>query len=96
MKNELLIRKRAEGHIRDIFEWYEKQRPGLGTEFVVSIEAVFSRIQRDPLHFQKRYKNIRCATLQRFPYGVFYFTDDDRVIVLAVFHFKRNIRQLKR
>ena len=90
MSYRILIRKRAENNIAEAFDWYEKQRAGLGVEFLQSVEASILVLQNNPLLFQARHKNIRCALTPRFPYGIYYLTDDDRVVVLSVFHLSRN------
>jgi plasmid stabilization system protein ParE len=35
-------------------------------------------------------KEIRRTILRRFPYGVYYIVEDDRIVVLAVLHLKRD------
>jgi hypothetical protein len=35
-------------------------------------------------------KCIRRAILGRFPYGLYYLIEDQRIVVLAVLHLKRN------
>ena len=39
---------------------------------------------------QKRHKEIRAALTDRFPYGIYYFVEDAKIIVLAVFHLGRS------
>ena len=36
------------------------------------------------------FQNVRKALVRRFPYGVFYQVEVGQVLVLAVFHAKRN------
>ena len=90
MSYTLLIRKRAEGHLSDAYNWYEEQRVGLGEEFLLCIDASFNVITETPLLFQEKHKNIRCRMTPRFPYGIFYFIDKDKIVVVAVFHLSRN------
>lgn len=90
MSFSLIIRKRAEGHIAGAFDWYEQQRPQLGSEFLLSVEAALHLIGTSPHLFQTRYKNIRIALTARFPYGIFYFIEENRIVVIAVFHLSRN------
>lgn len=90
MRYILTIRKRAEKHITETYNWYEKQRTGLGSEFVLSVESVLTSISRDPFIFQTTYQNIRCALIPRFPFGIFYFVIESKIIVISVFHLSRN------
>ena len=42
------------------------------------------------------YKEIRRAMTRRFPYGVFYLSEASAVVVLAVFHAKRDPLEWRR
>lgn len=88
--NPPIIRKRAEKHLADAYHWYENQRTGLGEEFILCIEASLNVIGHNPHLFPKKHKNIRCVLTQRFPYGIFYFTDNNKIVVVSVFHLSRN------
>jgi toxin ParE1/3/4 len=77
-------------------DWYESKRAGLGLEFFSSIESSFSIIQKTPFLFAIKIKNVRCAFVPHFPYGIFYFIDNDRIVVIAVFHLSRNPRLWKK
>ncbi len=90
MNYHLVVRKRAEQHIADAYNWYEHQRIGLGEEFLLCIEASLNVIIQNPLLFQEKHKNIRHIMTPRFPYGIFYFIDKNKIIVIAVFHLSRN------
>jgi hypothetical protein len=71
MAYQLIFRKNAENHLLEIHEWYEKQRTGLGDEFFLSVEASISAVKENPFLFQLKFKNVRCATTPRFPYGIY-------------------------
>ena len=94
---ELIVSSRAEADIGAAFDWYEACCPGLGTQFVVTVDAALAAIQRNPAAFVVRHAGHRMAVLARFPYGVFFIFDRDRdlVSVRRVIHFHRDIpRQL--
>ncbi len=90
MNYELVIRKKAEKHASEIYNWYQNQRSGLGDDFLLCLDVVLITINKNPLLFQVRYKHIRMAMVPRFPYGVFYFIDGERIILTAVFHLSRD------
>ncbi len=70
--------------------WYETQKPGLGGEFVSEIERALSQACEMPQRFPKMVQDVRCIRVRRFPYSIFFRLRDDRLIVLAVFHARRN------
>jgi|GEM_PF-1457752 len=74
----------AEEDINDAFLWYESHSIGLGTEFIRSIDASFSSIIRNPELNAKIHHTTLRALARRFPYGVFYIFDDNKIIILAV------------
>ena len=90
MKRKLIIRPEAEAELAEAFDWYEQQLRGLGSEFLISVDATVHAISRNPYHFAKIHKDVRRALLRRFPYGVFFLVEDARIVVLAFFHAKRD------
>ena len=90
MKYQLIIRPEAEAEMTESFTWYEDRVAGLGSDFLLCIDAIFNSISRSPKQYPIVYKNIRRAISRRFPYEVFYVENEDKVIILAVFHAKRN------
>jgi plasmid stabilization system protein ParE len=72
------------------YQWYEQQRPGLGTDFLVQLDSVLARLQVLPEAHQVVYQDVRRALVRRFPYGVFYRVQTDRVEVIAVQHTSRD------
>lgn len=95
MNYEVLIRPEAETDITEAYEWYEEQAEGLGEEFLRAVDACFAAIQRIPTAYSPIHRQVRRALLRRFPYGIFYIIEADRIIVLACFHARRNPKQLQ-
>ncbi len=96
MKQELIIRPEAEAELAAAFDWYEEQLRGLGSEFLISVDATVHAIVRNPRQFAKIHKDVRRALLHRFPYGVFFLVEDTRIIIIAFFHAKRNPKRWKK
>ncbi len=48
MTYRLVLQPEAEADLSEAYRWYEDQRPGLGGEFIESVEAVFERIRQTP------------------------------------------------
>jgi toxin ParE1/3/4 len=90
MNHRLIIRKRAETHIEDAYDWYEQRKKDLGSDFLQAIEEALKIIEINPLAFQFKYKTIRAIYTKRFPYGIFYTMDKETIIVLAVFHLSQD------
>jgi plasmid stabilization system protein ParE len=90
VKYELLVRGRAKADIRRAAKWYERQREGLGRDFVAEVDAALALIEANPEQYEIVHREIRHAILRRFPYGVFYRIRTTKISVFAVMHLKRN------
>ncbi len=79
--------------IDDAYDWYEKQRLGLGEDFLVEVQSVLGRIEQNPELHAPSYRNVRHARVKRFPYAVYYRIDHDRIAIIAVHHGKSDPRR---
>jgi hypothetical protein len=48
MKKPLIVRPEAEADLAEAYGWYEQQVRGLGTEFLLCVDAVMASIERNP------------------------------------------------
>jgi plasmid stabilization system protein ParE len=90
MAAELVIAPEAEQDIEEAFGWYERQRTGLGEEFLSSVDACIEAICRTPEMHGRIHENYRRGLVRRFPYPVFYEYVDETVVVYCVFHSSRD------
>ena len=86
----MIIRPEAKADLLDIFRWYQEQRQGLGHDFKLCVDEVISKIQRNPLTHKKIFQNVRRSITKRFPFGVFYLVEGEKIIILAVLHARRD------
>jgi toxin ParE1/3/4 len=91
---EITVRLAAQADIREAALWYDAQRPGLGTEFTLRIDALLERIAQNPLQFPEIGSGVRRALLQRFPYAVYFIVAASPVLI-AVLHQRRHSERLK-
>jgi plasmid stabilization system protein ParE len=80
----------AEADIEEAALWYERRAAGLGVDFVARVRDAVSRIAAHPELYPSVHNVVRRARLKRFPYGVFYRIQADRIEVIAVLHDRRN------
>ena len=71
----LEVRPEAELDALEAASWYEGEREGLGTEFLVELRATFTRIEKGPLRFPLVFQEFRRAILHRFPFGAFFIVE---------------------
>jgi plasmid stabilization system protein ParE len=87
MKIEFL--ESAQTELDQAFEWYEAQQKDLGVQFLNEFDAAIRRIATYPESYILIEKNVRRCLVKRFPYGVLYGIDADKIIVIAVAHLHR-------
>ena len=90
MTYQLIVRPKAEEQTTQAHTWFEEKVPGLGEDFLLCVEAALSAITRNPQLYQTRYKDVRIALTERFPFGIHYFIDGSRVIVILILHLSRS------
>ena len=88
----LVVRPAAANDLRSAYRWYEEQQPGLGEELLEEVQAVIDRMLLLPRAYPTVHRDTRRALVRRFPYGIFFRANDDAVIVVAVYHLRRNPR----
>ena len=91
----IVFRRVARAEMDEAIAWYEYQREGLGLEFTTEIDTHLQRIANNPQQFPQTRGQIRRAVLQRFPYTIHFLDETNRIVVLAIFHVKRNPRVLE-
>lgn len=89
MTYRLFVEPAAKADIAAAKEWYEAQRPGLELEFRDELDSVFRRIESNPLEIAMACRDVRQVAVKRFPYVISFVFRDNRVLVIAVLHGRR-------
>jgi len=84
------FRKAARLDFDEATSWYEAQRHGLGREFVSEIDRAVLRACESPQQFPIVLRDVRQVRVPRFPYSIFFRVKHDRLVVLAIFHARRD------
>ena len=83
----------ANQDLLDARTWYDNVRPELGERFALAVETTVEAIAEHPLQFAVTYQSRRRAGVRRFPYGMFFEVQNNRIVVIACFHGRRNPRR---
>jgi len=86
----LIFRRQARHEHDEAGDWYEKERAGLGVEFLAEIDRLLQRIAGNPEQFPMLYRDVRKAVAHRFPYCLYFRERNHSIVVMAVFHSARN------
>ena len=87
---KLLYTSRAKDDIEIAFLWYEKQRRGLGFEFLDCVDASINSIISNPKLFSVCYSRFRRCVIRRFPFSIFYTIEDFEIIIHSIFDNRQN------
>ena len=84
--------------LSDARQWYKEQKEGLEEEFSEEIKKALLKIRRYPFGHSIRYRNIRIAHSERFPYNVHFYIDEalSEIVITAIVHQKRHPRKVKK
>ncbi len=81
---------RARNDLELVLLWYERQRLGLGFDFLDCIEVALQNVIENPEMSQVRYLNFRGCVIRRFPFTIFYTVEADEIVVHSIFNNRQN------
>jgi hypothetical protein len=84
------VRAEAEFDVIEAALWYEAEREGLGEDFSSEVDKTVARVAANPLQVQEKEPGTRMAMVDRFPYGVYFVDETDRVVLFGVLHLQRH------
>ena len=79
----------ADLELTHTFNWYEKKKEGLGTEFYQAVKASLALIINSPETWPKYFEKYSKLNLSRFPYAITYKFDEETIIVMGVISLSR-------
>ena len=83
------IHRLAERELNEAAQHYERERPGLGLDFIEQVKRCLGAILDFPMLGAPIALGVRRRLLHRFPYAIIYSVKPDCIRVLAVMHLKR-------
>ena len=90
MTLRIVFRRAAKSEYEDAAVRYNEQRPGLGEEFAIEIEDAVAKAASAPERYPVVFGDIRRTVARRFPYSIYFRIRNEFMVVLAVFHGRRN------
>jgi len=88
---QVIITSPAQTDLKDACKWYNSQQKGLGRRLREDMKKALLKIARNPKSFAIRYKGIRLANFEKFPYAAHFIINEEKqnVKIIAVLHVKR-------
>lgn len=91
-----IYRPAAAADIEQAYTWYEKEREGLGEEFLAEVHITLQSALEWPEAYPVVHRSTRRVLVHRFPYGLYYRVIGDLIAVVACFHTSRDPALWKR
>lgn len=79
----------AEEEFNKAIDYYEECKRGLGYDFALEVYSTIRNILDYPKAWPVLEKDIHRCQTRRFPYGVIYSIDNNRIHILAIMHLHR-------
>lgn len=88
MSYTVINHKEVKNDVLDAKDWYKSQQKGLDKRFASEVKITLNYLIKNPFLFQEKYKTVRIAFTEVFPFGVHYHLNQDSktITVLGVFH----------
>ncbi len=87
----------AREDLSEAAEWYAASaRKEVALSFTRAVRAATHAIARNPYRFSSLEDDVRHLVLAKFPYSILYVVADDAVVILAVFHHRRDPEEWRR
>lgn len=79
----------AKLNIKQATNYYLDISTSLNDKFTSDLIKTIDGLRDNPLHFQIRYRNIRIAIIETFPFGIHFIIEGNTILLLKVLHSKR-------
>ena len=79
----------AKKDLERIRAYYDRQRPGLGSEFLGEVGETIRALKQFPHARPEFHAGTRRLLLNRFPYGAVYRVKEHEILIVLVAHLKR-------
>ena len=92
MSHSVAFEPTASLELNEAADFYDLERPGLGTEFLDAVEAALTVVADTPAAFPIELGETRKRVISRFPHSIMYWFDDATVHVSAIAHHRQRPR----
>jgi len=78
--------------VREAKKWYREQQEGLDDRFAKDVKASINRLQKNPLNYEIKYRNVRIAYCDVFPYAIHFYMNEieKQLVIIAIIHQHRH------
>lgn len=96
MERKYLFDPEAEKELEEASVWHEENREGSGVQLVENVFEKVEQITNRPLSHSADADGVRRASIKKFPYFIYYIFKKTFIIILSVWHKKRQQEEWKK
>ncbi|HKC82973.1 MAG TPA: type II toxin-antitoxin system RelE/ParE family toxin [bacterium] len=85
----VIFHPEAEAEFQAAARFYDAHTPGLGRDFIAEVRRAARTLATYPGIGHRFSRRLRRLLVRRFPYGLLYRTEPDRIFIVAVAHLRR-------
>lgn len=90
MSLEVTFHRAAKAELIEASSWYDNKQYGLAAEFILEIERCITFASNYATECALVKSDIRRIVAKRFPYNIYFRAEKTHIVVLAVFHSRRD------
>lgn len=92
MAKRLAFLAEVPGEIAEARDWYAVRSGAAANRFLRELEQALALVEVNPQQgaYHDDRRQYRCRRLEKFPFIVVYREDDDRTLIVAVYHASRH------
>jgi plasmid stabilization system protein ParE len=93
---KIIVLPEAEADVALAYDWYEQRENGLGEDFLAVIRKAQTAISGQPEIYPLCFKGFRRYLVHRFPYAIYFISNDKAIFIVAVSHSSRHPDRLRK
>lgn len=88
--NKVKVSRRARADLKAALSFYHDRDPQVSRRFLQAVNACVARIAGAPRRCPLHSHGARRLLVPKFPYSIYYFDEDDTVVIIALVHSRRH------
>ena len=92
---EVVFLVSAERDLQEAYNWVEEHRQGREQFFLEHVESRLEHLKRFPLIGRLYRGQYRRLLIPRYPFGIFYVTESNRIVIHAVLDLRQDPEKLR-
>jgi plasmid stabilization system protein ParE len=92
MSYTYVLHEYAQQDYESSFQWYLERSLPAAENFVAAVDDTLKLICDNPSRWRNQYKNYYELNLKKYPFAIVYSIEPDKelIVVIAIYHHKRN------